>query len=101
MEWTLTGVSCGWGMSTNITRPEDKQNFTLLLKCLREKLDAAGAEDGKKYLLTIVAPAGSYTINNAEPELYHKYLDFINLMTYTIAVLWTPCKPYVTLVYES
>jgi len=50
------------GMPENIRRPEDKQNFTLLLKCLREKLDAAGAEDGKHYLLTIAAPAGSFNI---------------------------------------
>lgn len=92
--YQFDGVDIDWeypvggGMSTNITRPEDKQNFTLLLKCLREKLDAAGAEDGKKYLLTIAAPAGSYTINNAEPELYHKYLDFINLMTYDYSGSW-------------
>jgi len=26
------------GMPENIRRPEDKQNFTLLLKCLRENL---------------------------------------------------------------
>ena len=37
-EWILIGNTLvGGGMSTNITRPEDKENFTLLLKTLRGK----------------------------------------------------------------
>ncbi|CAF4395372.1 unnamed protein product, partial [Rotaria magnacalcarata] len=30
------------GLSGNIVRPEDKQNYVLLLKELREQLDIAG-----------------------------------------------------------
>jgi len=92
--YRFDGVDIDWeypvggGMSGNITRPEDKQNFTLLLKCLREKLDEAGEEDGKKYLLTIAAPAGSYTIKNMEPDKFHQYLDYINLMTYDYSGSW-------------
>jgi chitinase len=37
----------------NIQRPEDKQNYVLLLKELRQELDKAGIDDKKTYLLTV------------------------------------------------
>ncbi|EPY13423.1 MULTISPECIES: glycoside hydrolase family 18 protein [Paenibacillus] len=62
--------------------PNDKQNFTLLLKELREVLDAKGQADGKHYLLTIAAGADQYYIDGTEMDVIHSYLDFIQLMTY-------------------
>lgn len=62
--------------------PNDKQNFTLLLKELREALDAKGQADGKHYLLTIAAGADQYYIDGTEMDVIHPYLDFIQLMTY-------------------
>lgn len=62
--------------------PADKQNFTLLLKQLRETLDRQGKEDGRHYLLTIAAGADQYYIDGTEMNLIHQYLDFIQLMTY-------------------
>lgn len=105
--YQFDGVDIDWeypvggGMSTNVTRPEDKQNFALLLKCLREKLDAAGLEDGKRYLLTIAAPAGSYTIKNMEPEIYHQYLDFVNLMTYDYSGSWDTSVNHLSPLYMN
>jgi chitinase len=40
------------GLPGNIHRPEDKQNYVLLLKELRQQLDLAGTIDKKTYLLT-------------------------------------------------
>jgi len=62
--------------------PNDKQNFTLLLKELREVLDAKGQADGRHYLLTIAAGADQYYIDGTEMDVIHSYLDFIQLMTY-------------------
>lgn len=62
--------------------PADKQNFTLLLKLLRETLDRQGKEDGRHYLLTIAAGADQYYIDGTEMDVIHPYLDFIQLMTY-------------------
>ena len=42
----------GGGLPTNVVRPEDTQNYVLLLKELRQQLDAAGSTNNKKYLLT-------------------------------------------------
>ena len=41
------------GLSGNINRPEDKQNYVLLLKEIRQQLDTASILDGKTYLLTV------------------------------------------------
>ena len=69
-------------------RPEDKQNYTLLLAELRSQLDALGATDGKHYLLTVAAPAGAGTAQNLERSEIVKSLDWINLMTYDLHGTW-------------
>lgn len=94
VEHEFDGIDIDWeypvsgGMATNSKRPEDKQNFTLLLKTLREKLDARGAVDQKAYLLTIAGGAGSGFINNTEVSAFHQYLDYANIMTYDIHGTW-------------
>uniref|UniRef100_A0A7C3RV92 chitinase n=1 Tax=Dictyoglomus thermophilum TaxID=14 RepID=A0A7C3RV92_DICTH len=93
-EFSLDGIDIDWefpvegGLPTNKTRPEDKQNFTYLLKDIREELLKAEEKDNKHYLLTIAAPASFQIIHNTEPDKYHIYLDFINLMTYDFHGVW-------------
>lgn len=62
--------------------PEDKGNFTLLLKEIREALDQKAAEDGRHYLLTIAAGADQYYIDGTEMDQVQRYLDYVQLMTY-------------------
>ncbi|MDQ2087432.1 glycosyl hydrolase family 18 protein [Herbivorax sp. ANBcel31] len=106
-EYQFDGVDIDWeypvggGLDTNITRPEDKENFTLLLQTLREELDIAGTEDGKDYLLTIAAPAGSSSIDNMEPDKFHQYLDFINLMTYDYSGSWEDVSNHLSPLYMN
>jgi len=85
LDWEYPG---GGGLSSNTTRPQDKQNFTLLLAEMRAQLDAAAAQDGRPYLLTIAAPAGFDKIANIEADLIHPYLDWINVMTYDFHGAW-------------
>lgn len=88
------GVDIDWefpvsgGLPTNIRRPEDKRNFTLLLKSLREALDAQGSADGRDYLLTIAGGSGISFPQNTELSQIHQYLDFANIMTYDIHGTW-------------
>ncbi|GAP63111.1 chitinase [Ardenticatena maritima] len=69
-------------------RPEDKQNYTLLLAEFRNQLDALSAQTGQPYLLTIAGGAGPTIINNMELAQMQQYLDFINIMTYDFHGDW-------------
>jgi chitinase len=106
-QYQFDGVDIDWeypvggGLAGNKNRPEDKQNFTLLLKQLRASLDVAGAVDGKRYLLTIAAPAGYSIIANIEPDKYNQYLDFVNLMTYDYNGGWNTVTNHVSPLFAN
>lgn len=93
-QYGFDGVDIDWeypvggGLPTNIRRPEDKRNFTLLLQQLREDLNAQGVLDGRHYLLTIAGGSGSYYAQNTELSLIHPYLDYAAIMTYDIHGTW-------------
>jgi chitinase len=93
-KYEFDGVDIDWeypvggGLESNKKRPEDKQNFTLLLAELRAQLDEAGKADKKQYLLTIAAPAGARNMVNLELDKIHPYLDWLNLMAYDFHGPW-------------
>jgi chitinase len=70
------------GNRGNVERPEDKENFTLLLAEMRRQLDAQGRKDNKHYELTIAASAGPRGFENIEAAKIGEILDFIAVMTY-------------------
>ena len=72
----------------NPGKPEDKENFTLLLGEIRRQLDELGAQDNRHYLLTIAAPVGPGNIRNLEPEEIAATVDWINMMGYDFHGTW-------------
>jgi chitinase len=87
----LDGVDIDWeypGMrgQDNVFRPEDKENFTLMFKALREELDSLSKETGKIYQLTTAIPCFTRFIEMTEMGKAEKYLDYINLMAYDFYV---------------
>lgn len=72
----------GGGLESNVTRPEDRENFTLLLAELRRQLDAEGARNGTRYLLTAATTAGPAAVHDLELPRVAELLDWFNVMTY-------------------
>lgn len=94
LELGLNGVDLDWeypvsGGAAGVThRPQDKQNFTLLLKAIREKLDRQSRQDGKRYRLTIAGGAGTGYLNCIEPKAVSELVDHIFLMAYDFSGPW-------------
>ncbi len=90
-EHGIDGIDLDWEYPNqlgagNIYRPEDVHNFTLMLECVRRHIDSLAAEQGREepYLLTIATGADEVYAANTELGEIHKYLDFINIMTYDL-----------------
>ena len=78
----------GGGLSTNVSRPEDKTNFGLLLKIIRSKLDMQGISDKKHYILSFAGEAsGSYAAGIGISNI-SRYVDYGMIMTYDIHGNW-------------
>lgn len=86
IEHHLDGVDLDWEYpgqigDNNVFREVDKENFTAILKLLRQKLDSLGKNDSK-FLLTIATGANQSYLDHTNMKEAQKYLDFINIMTY-------------------
>ncbi|TQJ00907.1 glycoside hydrolase family 18 protein [Amycolatopsis cihanbeyliensis] len=76
LDWEYPG---GGGLEGNHVYPEDKQNFTLLLREFREQLDAVRSG----LLLTAFTAADPVKIENGlELDKIFNYLDFANVQGY-------------------
>ncbi|HMS17459.1 MAG TPA: glycosyl hydrolase family 18 protein, partial [Planctomycetota bacterium] len=95
VQYGFDGIDVDWeypvsgGLPGNVTSPNDRSNFTLLLQELRAQLTARELIDGRSYLLTIAGPAGPSIIANLEIPLIHPLLDWINLMSYDFHGSWS------------
>lgn len=89
----LDGLDIDWEYPAqigagNIYRPEDKANFTLFLKALRDRLDEQGQRDGRTgknhYLLTAATGGDTAFVNHTNLGEAQRYLDYVNIMTYDL-----------------
>lgn len=95
-QYGLDGVDIDWefpvvgGMPGNAQRPEDKQNYTLLFKAVRTKLDIAGKREHRHYLLTAAIGNNRQFLTNTEMSKVARILDWVNIMTYDFNGHWNP-----------
>ena len=84
---TDAGNPLDWSIA-NPRRAALMKGFTALMKTLREKLDAASAQDGKYYMLTVAAPASGWLLRGMDVYQVTQYLDYVNIMTYDLHGAW-------------
>ena len=81
--------------------PEDTENFTLLMKELRNALDNLGEKNGRHYELSIAMSAELDILPTIEYDKVLGIIDFLNLMTYDLAGSWTPYTSHQTPLYTN
>ena len=85
--YQLDGLDIDWeypGMvgAGNKFRPEDKQNYTLLLKELREQFHHQEKKLHRRLYITIAAGASTSFLDHTEMSKVQQYVDTVNLMAY-------------------
>jgi chitinase len=85
--YDLDGLDVDWEYpdqpgAGNVHRRDDKQNFTLFLKELREQFDAAAKTLHRRLYLTVAAEASDEYLQKTEMDKVQSYVDAINLMAY-------------------
>ncbi|GAB3499754.1 glycoside hydrolase family 18 protein [Spirosoma knui] len=86
-QYQLDGIDIDWeypGMKgeDNVFRPEDKENFTLMFKAMREQLNGLKQQTGKDYLVTTAMPGFNEIFTHTDMGQAQQYLDYINVMSY-------------------
>jgi chitinase len=85
VDWEYPGKDPGNGAHTS---PADTHDATLLLQEFRRQLDAAGAANGRHYLLTADLPAGNVNASTWELPQATRPLDWVNLETFDFHGSW-------------
>jgi chitinase len=85
--YQLDGLDIDWeypGLPGNHNpfRPEDKENYTLLLKELRQRFDREGKRLHKHLFTSIATGASLKFLDHTEMGKVQKYVDTVNLMAY-------------------
>jgi chitinase len=89
-KYGLDGVDIDWeypgmmGEEGNVFRPEDKENFTLMFKAIRDELNVLEKETSQKKLLTTAVPGFAEFLSVTEMSKAQEFLDYVNLMTYDL-----------------
>lgn len=103
-QYGFDGVDIDWEYPVNggktAGRSVDRYNFTLLLKTLRENLNAQAKADGKYYYLTIAGGASDSFTNGVQLQTIASYLDYAVDMTYDLHGPWDNYTDFNAPLYE-
>lgn len=69
-------------------RPILNARYNLMMKTLREKLDAAEREDKRDYVLAAAVAASAWILGGMDDNSYTQYLDFTSVMSYDFHGGW-------------
>lgn len=94
VKYGFDGVDFDWefpvtgGAPANVRRPIDSRNFTLLLQRMRQRLDAQGVKEGKRYELSIAGGANKTYADATPLDQIAPALDYVQIMTYDFGGPW-------------
>ena len=85
--YNLDGLDIDWEFpgepgAGHAFRPEDKRNYTLLLKELRARFDKMTKKSHRRLYITVATGALSDFLDHTEMASVQKYVDAVNLMAY-------------------
>ncbi|MCC5827654.1 glycoside hydrolase family 18 protein, partial [Alkalimonas sp.] len=98
IDWEFPG---GGGALPELGSPQDGAGFAILMRELREALDALSLETGREYELAAAMSGGVQKLSVVDWEDAHPYMDFINLMTYDYYGAWSGTLGHMTGLYPS
>lgn len=107
LTYGFDGVDIDWEYPTgggepgNIQRPDDVENFALMLEALRAALDAQGTQDGRHYLLTIGVGAAPDAYAPLDWVRISASLDWANVMAYDMSGTWSEVTGFNAPLYYS
>ncbi len=91
----LDGVDIDWEYPTLSNsglikaRPEDTENFILLMKEIRSKFNELSKSNNKKYTLSFAAPISDWAVEIFGIKEVSNVVDYINLMGYDYTGTWS------------
>jgi chitinase len=91
------GIDLDW----EFPQDGETQAFTDLLSDLHQRLDIQDQADGRRYLLTIAAPAGPWQMARMDFPQITPLLDWFNLMTYDFYGSWSSSTGFNAPLYPS
>ncbi len=90
--YNFDGIDIDWeypGYKDHGGTPDDKQNYTLFMRSIRDSIDAYGSKIGYKFLLTACYGANLSTMEDIEWDKISPFMDYMNLMTYDFNGVWS------------
>ncbi|MFG1462792.1 glycosyl hydrolase family 18 protein [Xanthobacter sp. DSM 24535] len=81
------GVDFDWEYPGN-GRPEDAENYALLLASVRHALDGLERETGRDYTISVASPVGTDQIAGFNLAGLEPYVDWFNMMAYDFHGTW-------------
>ncbi|MGL5152380.1 MAG: glycosyl hydrolase family 18 protein [Clostridium sp.] len=108
LDWEYPGLNRKPDLVDSVTdegcigTPEDKYNYTLLVKDIRAELDKLSLETGKTYEISIAMPSPPDMIEDSiDVKGMFEVIDFANLMTYDYRGPWDDKSGHTTGLYTN